>query len=108
MIAQEDIKRTLDELLQEHYIGADSKETARVLLWALSGETDADTIASLTKLPRDSFVRPIVKRLRESGLWDKGLILEEGPLEITLLLALLCAEGKIRAVPGQPQKEPEP
>ncbi len=96
-MTNEEIEQALATLLQERYLLADSKETARVLLWALHGETDTDKIARNTKLPRDSFVRPIVKRLRESGLWNKGLTLDEGPLEVTFVLALLCAEGKIRS-----------
>ncbi len=106
-MTEEAVSQVLDELLHEHVIDTTSKETARVLLWALHGENDTDKIAQKTKLPRDSFVRPIVKRLRESGLWDKGLMLEEGPLEITFVLAILCAEGKIRAVP-QTCDDPSP
>lgn len=96
---ENDIKRMLDDNL----IGPENRDTAKLLLVAINfGCSNVGKLSAISGLPRDSFVTPRARRLKEQGIWTRdGVAFEypDGPPEFTnteFAMHILAAEGMIR------------
>jgi hypothetical protein len=105
-----EVEKNLASMLADGLFEPKYRDTAKLLLYAIQfGCKNIDKLAERSGLPRDRFVRPRARRLRESGVWSEdGLVYFEtidGPPEhtnIEFVLHVMCAEGLIRCVGRDP------
>jgi hypothetical protein len=99
-----EIEENVATAIKEKVVDAEYRDTARLCLTAaVFGCKNIDELAFRTKLPRDRFVRPRARRMRQSGIWrnDGTVAFETDPendpagSNIEFLLHVLCAEGLV-------------
>jgi hypothetical protein len=99
-----EIEQSLDMMIEDKLIEPRLRDTAKLCLVAgIFGCKNIDKLAFRAKLPRDRFVRPRARLMRESGIWNAdGTISMEtanGPPEdmnIEFVLHVLCADGQVK------------
>jgi hypothetical protein len=74
-LSEADIRRLIEEIVNDPYLGdieADARNSMRMIVAATFLGPEPDKLARFLGLPRDNFVRPRAKRLREAGIFISG------------------------------------